>query len=65
MTNMTVPVAYLCNPSYSGGRDEDCGSKLARANSSPDPISKILNPKRAGRVAQVVECLPSKYNALS
>jgi hypothetical protein len=27
-----VLVAYTCNPSYSGGRDqEDCGSKLARA----------------------------------
>jgi hypothetical protein len=28
-------VAYACNPSYSGGRDqEDCGSKPAQANSS-------------------------------
>jgi hypothetical protein len=30
-----------CNPSYSGGREqEDRGSKLARANSSWDPILK-------------------------
>jgi hypothetical protein len=30
-----VPVAHACNPSYSGGRDqEDHGSKPARGNSS-------------------------------
>jgi hypothetical protein len=35
------PVAHTCNPSYSGGRDqEDCSSKLFQANSSWDPISK-------------------------
>jgi hypothetical protein len=34
-------VAHACNPSYSGGRDqEDCSSKSPRANSSQDPISK-------------------------
>jgi hypothetical protein len=34
-------VAHTCNPSYSGGRDqEDLGSKSARANSVRDPISK-------------------------
>jgi hypothetical protein len=34
-------LAYTCNPSYSGGRDqEDCDSKPALANSSQDPISK-------------------------
>jgi hypothetical protein len=34
-----VPVAHTCNPSYSGGRDqEDCGSKPAWANSLRDPI---------------------------
>jgi hypothetical protein len=28
-------VAHVCNPSYSGGRDqEDCGLKTAQANSS-------------------------------
>jgi hypothetical protein len=50
-------VAHICNPSYSGGRDqEDCGSKPAQANISQDPISKILNikkKKKAG-VAQSV-----------
>jgi hypothetical protein len=48
-------VAYACNPSYSGGRDqEDHGSKPAQANSSQDPISKIHNIKRPGGVAQSV-----------
>jgi hypothetical protein len=29
-----MPVAQACNPSYSGGRDqEECSSKLAQANS--------------------------------
>jgi hypothetical protein len=46
-------VAHTCNPSYSGGRDqEDRGSKPAGANSLQDPISKISITKRAGRVAQ-------------
>jgi hypothetical protein len=36
-----VLVAHACNPSYSGGKDqEDCGSKPAWANSSWDPILK-------------------------
>jgi hypothetical protein len=34
-----VLVAHACNPSYSGGRDQEhLGSKSARANSSRDPI---------------------------
>jgi hypothetical protein len=34
-------VAHTCNPSYSGGRDqEDPGSKPTGANSSRDPILK-------------------------
>jgi hypothetical protein len=38
-----VLVAHACNPSYSGGRDqEDCGSKPAQANSLQDLISKKL-----------------------
>jgi hypothetical protein len=61
-----VSMAHICSPSYSGGRDqEDHSSKSAQANSSQYPISKILNTKRAGRVAQGVECLPSKHEALS
>jgi hypothetical protein len=48
--NCILPV---CNPSYSGGRDqEDCSSKPARGNSSPDLISKNPSQKRTGGVAQ-------------
>jgi hypothetical protein len=50
-----VPVAHACNPTYSGGSDqEDCSSKPSWANSLKDPISKIPNTKRAGGVAQGV-----------
>jgi hypothetical protein len=46
-------MAHACNPSYSGGRDEDDhGLKPVQANSLQDPISKILITKRAGEVAQ-------------
>jgi hypothetical protein len=33
-----APVAHTCNPSYSGGDQEDHGSKPAWANSLRDPI---------------------------
>jgi hypothetical protein len=59
-------VAHTCNPSYSGGRDqEDQGSKPAWANSLQDPILKNPTQKRAGGVTQVVERLPSKHEALN
>jgi hypothetical protein len=39
-------VAYDCNPSYLGGRDqENHGTRPARANSSQDPISKVTRTK--------------------
>jgi hypothetical protein len=61
-----VPVAHAYNPSYSGSRDqEDHNSKPAWVNSSQDPILKIPNTKRAGRVAQVVDCLLNKCETLS
>jgi hypothetical protein len=42
-----APVAHACNSNYSGGRDqEDHGSKPARANSFPDPISKKPHHKK-------------------
>jgi hypothetical protein len=46
-------VAHSCNPSYSRGRDqEDLGFKLAKVNSSGDPIlKKTHHKKRAGGVA--------------
>jgi hypothetical protein len=47
-----VPVAHTCNPSYSGGRDqEDRGSKPTQINSSQDPLLKKPFTKRAGGVA--------------
>jgi hypothetical protein len=46
-------VAYDCNPSYLGSRDqEDQGLKPAQANNSWNPISKKPITKRAGGVAQ-------------
>jgi hypothetical protein len=40
-------VAHACNPSYSGGRDqEDHGMKSDGANSLGDPILKITNTKK-------------------
>jgi hypothetical protein len=49
-------VTNACNPSYSGGRDqEDLGLKPAQANSSQDPISKKpITNKRADEVVQGV-----------
>jgi hypothetical protein len=59
-------VAHTYNPNYSGGKDqEDGGSKPAWTYSCQDTVSKIPNTKRADRVAQVVEYLPSKCEALS
>jgi hypothetical protein len=49
-----VSVAHTCNPSWSGGRDqEDCGSRPAWANNSPDPILINLT-KSTGGVVQGV-----------
>jgi hypothetical protein len=47
-------VAHACNPSHSGGREqENRGSKPSGANSSRDPISKKpFTKKRTGGVAQ-------------
>jgi hypothetical protein len=60
-----VLVAHTCNPTYSGGRDqEDCGSKPAQANRSQDPILKKTPHKKDDEVAYVVEHLPSKYESL-
>jgi hypothetical protein len=50
-------VAHACHPSYAGGPNP--GEK------PQDPVSKLTTAKRAGRVAQVVEYLPSKCKALS
>jgi hypothetical protein len=48
-----VLVAHTCNSSYSKGKDQK------------DHDSKSTNKKRAGGVAQAVDCLPSKCEAFS
>jgi hypothetical protein len=50
-----VLVAHTYNPSYSGGRDQDCVGSQPWANSFQDSILK-KNPsqKRADGVAQVL-----------
>jgi hypothetical protein len=60
-----VPVVHTYNPSYSRGTEqEDHGWRLAPANSSLKPILKIPNTWTGG-MAQVVEALTSKCEALS
>jgi hypothetical protein len=48
-----MSVAHACNPSFSGGRDQEAeGSKPAQANSLRDPIlKKKKSQKRTGEVA--------------
>jgi hypothetical protein len=41
-----VPVAHACNPSYSGGRDQEDRVNPTWANSLRDPVLKILNTKK-------------------
>jgi hypothetical protein len=61
-----APVTHTCNPSCLEGWDqEDHGLKPASANSLQDPISKITRAKWTGGVAQVVQCLLCKCEALS
>jgi hypothetical protein len=40
-----ILVAHTYNPSYSGGKDQDCGLKPTWKKSLRDPISKKLNTK--------------------
>jgi hypothetical protein len=49
-------VVHTCNPSHSGGRDEeDCVSKPTQANRSQDSVlKKHPSRKRAGGVVQSV-----------
>jgi hypothetical protein len=63
-TRSWVLVAYTCNPSYLGGRDQEDHS-LKPAGVGETLSQKYPTQKRAGRVDQVVEYLPSKCDALS
>jgi hypothetical protein len=57
-------VAHTYNPSYTGGREqEDCGLRPVCAKMW-DPIREISKGKWAVNLAQVVESLPSKHEAL-
>jgi hypothetical protein len=60
-------MTHTYNLSYSRGRDEDLSSKIAQAHSFETLSRKYPThtKKRAGRVAQVVEHLPSYCKALS
>jgi hypothetical protein len=61
-----VLVSHVCNPSYSGGTDlEDHGLKPARTKSKILSQQKYPTPKRAGRVAPVVESQLNKCEILS
>jgi hypothetical protein len=61
-----APVAHLRHPSYLGGSDlKDHSLRPPWANSSRGPISKITRAKWAGVVAQAVEHLLCKCEALS
>jgi hypothetical protein len=61
-----VPVAHACNPSYLGGRGkEDCGSKPVQAIVHETLSRKYPKQKGAGEVAQAIEYLLSKCEALS
>jgi hypothetical protein len=52
-----TPVTSTCNPSYSGGRDQDdSGLKPAWANSSARPyLEKTPSQERAGGVTQGID----------
>jgi hypothetical protein len=50
-----VPVAHVCNPSYSGGRhQEDHGSKTSGQIAPKTLSGKYLSQKRTDGVAQGV-----------
>jgi hypothetical protein len=57
-------VAHACNPSYSGGRDqEDLSLRPAQANGSQDPISKIPEQNGLEVWLKAVECLLCKLSS--
>jgi hypothetical protein len=62
-----VASACACNPSYLGGRDqEDHSSKPASGKEFARPyLEKTQHQTRDDGMAHVVECLPSKQEALS
>jgi hypothetical protein len=59
------PGAHTCNPSYPGGRDQENRDLKSAQINSLRLYLKIPNKKRTGRMAQVVEHLPCKDEALN
>jgi hypothetical protein len=59
-------VALTCNPSYSGGSNqENHGSKAALANSLRDPVLKYPTQKNGWWGDSSCRVLPSKSEALN
>jgi hypothetical protein len=54
-------VAHACNLSYLDCRDQDCSRSQSRVIVLETLSWKHPTQKRAGGVAQVVECLPGKH----
>jgi hypothetical protein len=55
-------VAHTCNPRYSEGRDQEMEVRGQLGQIVHNTLSqKYPTHKRTGKVAQVVECLSSKY----
>jgi hypothetical protein len=58
-------VAHTYNPNYSGGRDQEDHDLRAFQAKGETLSQRYTTQKRAGRVAQVVQPLPSKHEALT
>jgi hypothetical protein len=58
-------VAHTSNPSYFVGKDQEDHSSRPHWAKSKTLSQKYPTQKWAGRVAQVVQCLPGKCEALS
>jgi hypothetical protein len=58
-------VAHACNFSHSGGRDEEDYDSKPDIQFTRSYLENTQPQNRAGRGCQVVEYLPSKYEALS
>jgi hypothetical protein len=56
-------VVQACHSSYTGNKGRRISLQTVRYNIQ-DPTRKIIQAKRIGEIAQVVECLPSKLKAL-
>jgi hypothetical protein len=62
---MDWALAHACNPIYLGDKDQDdLSSRTARQIVQETLSQKYPTQKRAAEIAQVVECLPSKHEAL-